>query len=194
MTLYLCTELVTISSRGPPNVSNFRFERQWKIEQNYWVLRCKFGIKFRPPKISLHVLSVSVVFMWKISSSCYQNSFSVAKDTLQRYSQSRQPHGSRPFHDLPSTIPSFHCSNREAVNGGTASGGRSCCWYFWEWPVTNSPIHKAAGSLVTGHSLQNGKMSKGNRHAERPPDPVLYGGRPSGGFVNRAVKSWRICE
>ena len=52
----------------------------------------------------------------------------------------------------------------------------------------NSAIHKAAGSLVTGHSLQNGKMSMGNRRTERPPDPVLYGGRPSGGFVNRAVK------
>ena len=54
---------------------------------------------------------------------------------------------------------------------------------------SNSPIHKAAGSLVTGRSLQNGKMSMGNRRTERPLDPVLYGGRPSGGFVNRAVKS-----
>ena len=54
--------------------------------------------------------------------------------------------------------------------------------------LTYSPIHKAAGSLVTGRSLQNGKMSMGNRRTERPPDPVLYGGRPSGGFVNRAVK------
>ena len=53
---------------------------------------------------------------------------------------------------------------------------------------TNSPIHKAAGSLVTGRSLQNGKMSMGNRRTERPPDPILYGGRPSGGFVNRAAK------
>ena len=44
---------------------------------------------------------------------------------LQRYSQSRRPHGSWPFHHLPGTIPSFHCSNREAVNGGTASGGGS---------------------------------------------------------------------
>ena len=52
----------------------------------------------------------------------------------------------------------------------------------------NSPIHKAASSLVTGRSLQNGKMSMGNRRTERPPDPVLYGGRPSGGFVNSAVK------
>ena len=50
-----------------------------------------------------------------------------------------------------------------------------------------SPIHKAAGSLVTGRSLQNGKMSMGNRRTERPPDPVLYGGRLSGGFVNSAV-------
>ena len=52
----------------------------------------------------------------------------------------------------------------------------------------NSPIHKAASSLVTRRSLQNGKMSMGNRRTERPPDPVLYGGRPSGGFVNSAVK------
>ena len=54
--------------------------------------------------------------------------------------------------------------------------------------IYNSPIHKAAGSLVTGRSLQNGKMSMGNRHTEQPPDPILYGGRPSGGFVNRAVR------
>ena len=56
-------------------------------------------------------------------------------------------------------------------------------WSLW----SNSPIHKAAGSLVTGRSLQNGKMSMGNCRTERPPDPVLYGGRPSGGFVNSAV-------
>ena len=51
-----------------------------------------------------------------------------------------------------------------------------------------SAIHKATSFLVTGHSLQNGKMSMGNRHTERPPDPVLYGSRPSGEFVNGAVK------
>ena len=28
----------------------------------------------------------------------------------------------------------------------------------------------------------------GNCRTERPPDPVLYGGRPSGGFVNSAVR------
>ena len=32
--------------------------------------------------------------------------------------------------------------------------------------TTDSPIHKAAGSLVTGRSLQNGKMSMGNRRTE----------------------------
>ena len=47
-------------------------------------------------------------------------------------------------------------------------------------------------ALVTGRSLQNGKMSMGNRRTERPPDPVLYGGRPSGGFVNRAVRPVHI--
>ena len=31
MTLYLCTKMVTISSKGPPNLSNFLFERQWSL-------------------------------------------------------------------------------------------------------------------------------------------------------------------
>ena len=52
---------------------------------------------------------------------------------------------------------------------------------------TNSAIHKAAGSLVTSRSLQNGKMSMGNRCTERSQEAVLYGGRQSGGFVNSAV-------
>ena len=30
----------------------------------------------------------------------------------------------------------------------------------------------------------------GSRCTERPPDPVLYGGRPSGSFVNRAVSCY----
>ena len=59
---------------------------------------------------------------------------------------------------------------------------------IWKGKFSNSAIHKAAGSLVTDHSLQNGKMSMGNCRTERPPDPILYGGRPSGGFVNSAVK------
>ena len=61
-------------------------------------------------------------------------------------------------------------------------------WIVSTWKnCSNSPIHKAAGSLVTGRSLQNGKMSMGNHRTERPPEPILYGGRPSGDFVNRAV-------
>ena len=58
---------------------------------------------------------------------------------LQCYSQSRRPHGSRPFHDFPGTIPPFHRSNHEAINGGRVSGGRSCSQYFWERPVTKEP-------------------------------------------------------
>ena len=54
--------------------------------------------------------------------------------------------------------------------------------------MSNSAIHKAAGSLVTSRSLPNGKMSMGNRHTERSPEVVLYGGRKSGGFVNSAVR------
>ena len=44
-----------------------------------------------------------------------------AKD-LQRYTQSRRPDSSLPFDDLTGTIPSFHCSISEAVNGGTVHG------------------------------------------------------------------------
>ena len=80
--------------------------------------------------------------------------------------------------------PSLWCSSREiAVK----------CQVYWNLfncyiELFNSLIHKAAGSLVTGRSLQNGKKSMGNCRTERPPDPVLYGGRPSGGFVNWAVR------
>ena len=48
-------------------------------------------------------------------------------------------------------------------------------------------IHKAASSLVTGHSLLNGKMSMGNCHTEWSPEAVLYGSRQSGSFVNSTV-------
>ena len=51
--------------------------------------------------------------------------------------------------------------------------------------LTNSAIHKAAGSLVIGRSLQNGKMSKGSHCTVS--EAILYGGRQSGGFVNSAV-------
>ena len=58
---------------------------------------------------------------------------------LQCYSQSCQPHGSQPFHDLTGNIPSFHHSNPEAFNGRTASGGGSNRQLFWEWPLTKEP-------------------------------------------------------
>ena len=50
-----------------------------------------------------------------------------------------------------------------------------------------STIHKATCSLVTSHSLQNGKMSMGSCHTEQSPEAVLYGGRQPGSFVNSAV-------
>ena len=40
-----------------------------------------------------------------------------AAGSLQRYSQSRQPHGSRPFHDLPGTIPTMKPSMEERPLG-----------------------------------------------------------------------------
>ena len=40
----------------------------------------------------------------------------------QHYSQSCWPHGSRQFHDLTDTIPLFHRSVPEIVNGGIISG------------------------------------------------------------------------
>ena len=57
-------------------------------------------------------------------------------DRLERYSQSRRPHGSRPFHDLTGTVPSFHHSIPDAVNGGMAPGDHSYQWLCWERLVT----------------------------------------------------------
>ena len=51
MTLYLCTKTVTISSRGPPILSNFLFERQknptifW-IEKLPWLNKIFISINF----------------------------------------------------------------------------------------------------------------------------------------------------
>ena len=61
---------------------------------------------------------------------------STGLECLQRYSQSHQPHCSRPLHDLPGTIPLLYCSIPEAINGGTISGGCSYQWLFWGQPVT----------------------------------------------------------
>ena len=66
--------------------------------------------------------------------------YSSDRGHLQRYSQSRRSHGSQLFHDLTDTIPSFHHSNPEAINGGTASGGHSYQQLFWERPVTKEPM------------------------------------------------------
>ena len=53
-----------------------------------------------------------------------------------------EPPASRfqPFYDLTGTIPSFHPSIPEAINGGTASGGHSCHQLFWERSVTKEPV------------------------------------------------------
>ena len=64
--------------------------------------------------------------------------------------QTQYPHGSWPFHDLTGTIPPFHYSVPEVVNGGTVSGGHLCHRHFgqgvckeslfWERPVTKEPV------------------------------------------------------
>ena len=78
------------------------------------------------------------------------------KKYLQRYSQSRWPHGSRNLHDLTGTIPSFHHSIPRAMNGGTVSEGRSCHLYFLpfykERPVAKEPAALWIALLGTVHS------------------------------------------
>ena len=71
------------------------------------------------PHSSLH----AILFLISVSP----NVITPGQCILQLYLQSRRPHGSRPFHGLTGTIPSFHHSIFEAVNGGTVSrmGGGS---------------------------------------------------------------------
>ena len=59
----------------------------------------------------------------------------------------------------------------------------------------NSAIHKAAGRAIPGFAWYNSCGTEkcplavnGSRQQERPPEVVLYGGRPYGGFVNSAVR------
>ena len=59
----------------------------------------------------------------------------------------------------------------------------------------NSAIHKATGRAVPGFASYNYCGTEkcplavnGSHRQERPPEVVLYGGRPYGGFVNSAVK------
>ena len=69
----------------------------------------------------------------------------------------------------------------------------------------NSAIHKAASFIVPGRSMiSTGTIPcgtqkcplavNGSRRQEWPPEVVLYGGRPYGGFVNRAVRTCRITQ
>ena len=53
MTLYLCTEMITISPRGPSNLSNFRFETQL----NFSSLEYRY---FRRPKCEMHNAELKV--------------------------------------------------------------------------------------------------------------------------------------
>ena len=60
--------------------------------------------------------------------------------------------------------------------------------------MPSSTIHKAAGLTVPGHSMilpgtipEIPISHEWSRQLERPPDHILYGGRPYGGFVNSAT-------
>ena len=62
-----------------------------------------------------------------------------------------------------------------------------------------SAIHKAAGLTVPGCSMilpgtipEIPISREWSQRLERPPDQVLYGGRPYGGFVNSAV--CQLCQ
>ena len=92
---------------------------------------------------------------------------------LQHYSQSCQQSHSWLY------LVQF-LKNPEAVNRGT---------------VSNSAIHKAADRAVPGFAWYNSCGTEkcplavnGSCQQERPPEVVLYGGRPYGGFVNSAVR------
>ena len=115
----------------------------------------------------------------------------LSRNSQQHYSQSQWLHGSWLFHWFAwyNSCGTEKCPL--AVNGSSWQEQPPEVVLYGSFVNTavNSAIHKAASSLVTGCSLQNGKMSMGNRRTERPPDPVLYGGRPSGGFVNSAVST-----
>ena len=60
---------------------------------------------------------------------------------------------------------------------------------------SNSAIHKAASRAVPGFAWYDSCRTEkcplavnGSRRQERPPEVVLYGGRPYGSFVNSAVR------
>ena len=105
----------------------------------------------------------------------------------------------------PASLPHKHETWRSLLLQAPALGPQRCSnlfnkphcivlgtrrWYPFQWNAfifIYSAIHKATFSWVTSHSLQNGKMLMGIRGTEQCPEAALYGGRPSGGFVNSAV-------
>ena len=82
MTLYLCTEMVTISSRGSSNLSNFRFERQLLRDKHKAnSLESSLGYYFPPPppspnrgilmKIDIRI-KYFVYEVWQVQRDRYQ--------------------------------------------------------------------------------------------------------------------------
>ena len=116
-----------------------------------WVYFLKSSVLTKKPFCWTHQSSVCLpppqqcnVFSY-VCLSCYKHTgHLVVKTWLQPYSQSRRPHGSRPFHDFD--------------------------WYN-SCGTEKCPL-----------------AANGSRRQERPPEVVLYGGRPYGGFVNSAVR------
>ena len=93
-----------------------------------------------------------------------------------RISQSRWPH------DLTGTIPSFHCSIPEALNGGMVWGGSvpavaTFCLFCRErlvtnsaisqsrWPHASQPFHDFMGTIssfhCSNHEAINGRTASG---------------------------------
>ena len=96
-----------------------------------------------------------------------------------RISQSRWPH------DLTGTIPSFHCSIPEALNGGMVWGGSvpavaTFCLFCRERLVTNSAIHKAAGLMRPSRSMILWVLF---HHSTVPTMKPSMGEQPLGSFL-----------
>ena len=79
-------------------------------------------------------------------------------------------------------------------NYGTAGNREAGSFVNSAVNVLYSAIYKAAGRAVPGFAWYNSCGTEkcplavnGSRRQERPPEVVLYGGRPYGGFVNSAV-------
>ena len=98
---------------------------------------------------------------------------------------------------LPGTIPSFHHSIPEAINGTGGWNGslRSFQPLAERWTAAYSPIHKAASLTVPSHSMilpgtipETPISREWSRRLELPQGVIPTAGRtPTGGFVNSAV-------